>query len=91
MPQSSYFRTPFESQRLQGYQTLLKQPLQHSYQKFPLIQHTFSCKTSLLVRYEILEMFGNMLTARHIYFRRLIKKISALCSTAITSTTQNIF
>ena len=91
MPKISHFRTPFESQRVHGYQTLLKRPCQHFYQNFPSIQDALSSKTSLLVKSEILGLFGNTLTADHMYFRRQMKKISATCSTPIISRTENIF
>ena len=70
MPESSYFRTPFESQRVHGYYTLPERPWQHFYQNFPFMQDTLSWKTCLLVRSEMLELFGNTLSADHMYSGR---------------------
>ena len=63
MPESSGFRTPVESQRGHGWQTLLKSACQHFHLNFPLTQDELSSKTFLLVRCEILALFGNTLTA----------------------------
>ena len=68
IPESSCFRTPFESQRLHLSQTLLKFPQQYFYPNFPLTTDKLSQKTSLSVRSEISGLFGNTLTADHIYF-----------------------
>ena len=67
MPESSCFRTPFESQRVHLSQRLLKSTPQHLYPKFPLIQVELSQKTSLFVRTEILGLLGNRLTLDHMY------------------------
>ena len=91
MPKSSYFRTHFESQRVHGHYTLLTRSWQHSYQNFPLMQNALSWKRSLLVRSEILRLFGNTLSSYHMYSRRQMKKICATGSTAIISKTENIF
>ena len=69
VPESSYFRTPFESQCVHGHQALVKRPCQHFYQNFQLIRDTLSWKTSLLVRSEMLGQFGNTSSADHIYSR----------------------
>ena len=45
----------------------------------------------MLVRSEILGLFGNTLTADHMYPRRYTKEISATCSNAIISRKENIF
>ena len=44
-----------------------------------------SSKTSLLIRSEILELFGDTLTADHIYSPYYLREISATCSNAIIS------
>ena len=67
MPESSSFRTLFESERVHGCQTLLKPTRQLFSANFPLIQDKLSYKTSLLVRSEILGLFGNALTRDHMY------------------------
>ena len=67
MPVSSCFRTPFTSKRIHGSQTLLEPALQHFHPNSTLIQDELSLKTYLLVRYEIFGLFGNTLTADHMY------------------------
>ena len=67
MPLSSWFRVPFISKRVRRSQTLLELPLQQFHPTFPLMQDKLSWKTSLLVRSEILRLFGKTLTADHIY------------------------
>ena len=68
IPESSCFRIPFESQRLHLSQTLLKFPQQYFYPNFPLTTDKLSQKKSPSVRSEISGLFGNTLTADHIYF-----------------------
>ena len=51
MPQRSRFRTPFESQRVNGLQSLLKSAMQHFHPNFPLSQDKYSEKISILVRF----------------------------------------
>ena len=91
MPESSCFRTPLKSQRVQGYEEMLKWPWQYLYPKFPLIQDRLRLKTSLLVRFETLGVFGNTLTADHMYCRHYLREISAMCSSTINSKRENIF
>ena len=69
MPESSYFRTLFESQCIHGCKTLLRPALQHFYPNFPLSQNKLSWKISALVISEILGLFGNTLTADNMYSR----------------------
>ena len=74
MPESFGFRKPFRSQRVHGSQTLLKRPLQHLYPNFLLIYNKWTWKLSLLVRFQILGLFGNTLTANHMYSRHRWEK-----------------
>ena len=67
MPESCCFRTPRESQCVQGCQTLVKPARQHFYCTFPLFQEKLRKEASLLVRSEILGLFGKTLTADHMY------------------------
>ena len=67
MPESSRFRTPLESQRVQGLESLLKSAEQHFHLNFPLNQDKLRRKRCLLVRCEILALFVNMFTAAHMY------------------------
>ena len=74
MTVSSCFRTPFDSKRVHGSQIPPQTALQHYSPNFPLIHDKLRWKTSLLVRCEILGLFGNTLTADHIYSRHRWKK-----------------
>ena len=74
VPGSFSFRTPLESESVHGFQTPLKPALQHLYPNFPLNQEKLSLKTSLLVRSQILGLFGKTLTANHMYFRHKWEK-----------------
>ena len=67
MPESSCFRTLLHSQSVHGCQTLLKFVWHHVYPNFPLIQNKLNQKASLLVRFEIVWLFGNRLAADHMY------------------------
>ena len=69
MSESSCFTTSFQSERINGCQTLLKPAREHFYPSFLLTQAKLSWKTSFLARSEILGLFGNTLTADHMYSR----------------------
>ena len=66
---------PFASKLVHRSQTLLEPPLQHFYLNFPLIHEKLSWKTSPLVRLEILRLFGNTLTADHMYSHHRSEKL----------------
>ena len=70
---------------------MLKSPWQQFYLKFPLIQDRLSWKTSILVRYKILGLFGKTLTSDPKYCRHYFRQISATCSSTIISKTKHIF
>ena len=59
---SSCFRTSFASERVNGFQTLLKS-VRHPYYLFSSIRGKLSCKKSPSVSYEILRLFVKALTA----------------------------
>ena len=62
MCKKARFRTPFHSQLVQGYQTLVKSAWQYLYPfTWPLLEK-LSWKTSLLVISKILGLFANTLT-----------------------------
>ena len=67
----------------------MKSPWSHFYHKFPLILDKLSRKTSLLLRSEVLGLFGNILTADHMYSRHYSTELSPTRSNAITSKTEN--
>ena len=69
MLKNSCFRTPFESQHIHGSQILLESARQHFYPSFRIMQDKSSLKTSVLVRSEILELFGNTFLSDHVYSR----------------------
>ena len=67
MPESSCFRTPYESQLVHVSQTLPQSAPQHCYPKFPLTTDKISYEIFLSVRSEISRLFGNTLTPDHRY------------------------
>ena len=60
---SSCFRTSFASERVNGFQTLLKSARHPYYPLFSSIRGKLSCKKSPSVWYEILRLFANALIA----------------------------
>ena len=70
MPEKPYFRTAFGNQPVNGYQTLLKSARHYYYPIFPWILDKLSLKKSALVRFKILGLFVNTLTAQYMYSRR---------------------
>ena len=60
---SSCFRTSFATERVNGFQTLLKSARHNYYPLFLSIRGKLSCKKSPSVWYEILRLFVNALTA----------------------------
>ena len=83
MPDSSRFRTPLESQRVHGLQSLLKSARHHFHPRFLLSQDKLSWKTSLLVRCEILGLFGDTSTAAHMYCPHNSEKFPTLVQTPL--------
>ena len=69
MPETSCFRTPFESKRVHVSQTLQKSARQHFYLNFELTTDKLSWKTSLSVRSEISGLLGNTFSADYMYCR----------------------
>ena len=84
MPESSHFRTPFESQRVHGLESPLKSAQQHFHPNFTLNQDKLRRKRSLLVRCEILRLFLNMFTAAHMYFCHNSEKFSRHVKTPLS-------
>ena len=66
-----HFRTPFGSQRINGFQTMQKSEGEHFYATFSSFWHTWSWKTYLLVKSKILGLFVNPLTADAKYSRHV--------------------
>ena len=63
MSKGSCFRTPLANERVNGFQTLLKQARPHYYPVFSSVGRKSSCKKSPSVWYEILRLFVKALTA----------------------------
>ena len=76
MSVSSCFRTTFANKRVHRSQTLLEPALQHFYPNFPLIQDKVSPEKRLLIRLQVLGLFGNRFTADRMYSRRKWEKLS---------------
>ena len=70
----SFFRTPFDNQRVNGFQTPLKVATHHYYPFFPWISGKLSWKKTALLRSYILILFANWLTADNKYSCRNMKK-----------------
>ena len=85
MPESSTFRTSFPSQRVNGSQILLKPERQSFRPNFPLISDELNWKTSVIVKYQILEMFFNTSTVFHIFFRQIWEKFPQHFQTQLSS------
>ena len=57
------FRTSFDNQRINGYRTVVKSAREHFYHIFSSLWGEVICKSSALLKFEILLAFGNTLTA----------------------------
>ena len=90
MPEKPYFRTAFGNQLVDGYQALLKFVRHYYYPIFPWIWDTLSWKKSALVRYKILGLFVNKLTAEYQYSRRNMQTFAQQVQTPL-SLKQKIF
>ena len=67
MPESSCFKTPFRSQRVNGSQALLKPARQRFYPNFLLMSDKLGWKTSFLGKSKILELVFNKFAACYMY------------------------
>ena len=90
MLESWCFRISFESQRVHRSKTLLKPALQHFYPDFLLIQDKLSWERFLLVRPEILGVFGNTLTGDHIYFCHRLEKFAEHFQTLLSQQSKKV-
>ena len=84
MPKSSRFTKPLKSQRVQGSQTLLKPTLQHFHLNFQEMWEKLSMITSLLVISKTLGLFGNTMTADHMYFCHRWEKFTKQVQTQLS-------
>ena len=83
--ESSCIRTPFRGQHVNGSETLFKPARLCFYPNFPLISEKMSCKISLLVRFQILRLFFNMLMAYHMYPGQNLEKFPQQVKTKLSS------
>ena len=68
IPEISFFRTPFWTEWVNGYKTLLKCASRWFYANFLWISHISRMERSLLVRSEILGLCFNTLTGDNMHF-----------------------
>ena len=71
----SFFRTPFGNQRVNGFQTPVKDERHHYYPFFAWIPGKLSCKKFDLLWSEILRLFAKTLSADDKYSRRYMQNI----------------
>ena len=69
MHSRSCFKASFCSQHVNGYQGLLKPAREYFYRNFSTLRHRQSYKTALLLRFEILGLLLDRLTADPKYYR----------------------
>ena len=70
---TSWFRTPFSNQQVNGLKTLLKSARHHYYSTFPRIWDKLKLKKSALVLSEIFRLFLNRFTPDDKYSHRNIE------------------
>ena len=90
MPENSCFRTPFRSQCVDRYLTLLKSQRDHFHYTSPLISYKLSCETSFLVGSEMLGLFFNTLTAYHMYSHENWEKFLQQVQTQLSSNSKTL-
>ena len=76
MLKRSHLISPFDGQRVNGSQTLIKSPRKHFYPFHSQHRNELSSNMSPLLRSEILELFVNTLTADDKYFCHYRKKFA---------------
>ena len=81
---SSFFRTSFASERVTGFQTLLKSARQSYSPPFSSIRGKLSSKKSLSVEYKILRLFVNALTADDKYSGCNMQNLSQQIQTVLS-------
>ena len=84
MPEKPYFRTDFGNQPFNGEQTLLKYARHYYYPILPWIWDKLNWKKSALVRYKILGLFVNTLTAEYMYSGRNIQTFTQQVQTPLS-------
>ena len=84
MSKRSCFRTPFGNEGVNGFQTLLKSARHHYYPLFSSVPGKLSCKKLPSVRYEILRLFVNALTADDQYSGSNMQNLRQQVQTALS-------
>ena len=84
MPEKPYFRTAFGNQPVNEKETLVKSARHNYYPIFPWIWDKLSPKKSVLVRYKILGLFVNTLTAEYTYSRRNMQTLTQQVRTPLS-------
>ena len=84
MPEKPYFRTAFGNQPVNQQETLLKSARHYYYPIFPWILDKLSSKKSALVRFKILGLFVNTLTAEYTYSRRNMQTLTQQVQTPLS-------
>ena len=78
------FRTGFGKQRVSEFETLSKSARHHVYRMSPWIRDKLSWKKSVLVGYQIVGLFVNILTAEYKYSRRNPQNIQKQLQTQLS-------
>ena len=78
------FKTPFGNEGVHGLQILLKSARHHYYPIAPWIGDKLSCKKSTLVKFEILGLFVNTLSADEKYSSRNIQNLTQQLQTTMS-------
>ena len=91
MSKTTRSRTPFRNQRVHEFQTLSKEARNHHYPIVPWIWDKLSWKKCRLVKFKILRLFVNTLTADDKYSRRCMKKFPQQIQTALSLKQKTFF
>ena len=87
----SCFGTPFDNQRVNGFQTRLKVARHHLYPLFPLISGKLSGKKTALLWSKILRLFANTLTAEDKYSCRKMQNFLQQLQTLLSQRRKTYF
>ena len=84
MTEKPYYKTAFDNQPVDEYQTLIKSVRHYYYPIFPWIFDILSWKKCALVRSKILGLFVNTLTAEYKYSRRNMQTFAQQVETPLS-------
>ena len=91
MSKTTRSRTPFRNQRVHEFQTLSKPARNHHYPIVPRIWDKLSWKKCRLVKFKILRLFVNTLTADDKYSRRCMKNFPQQIQTPLSLKQKTFF